>query len=331
MTVVAFRLPYPPGSFDVERTFGLHRLGPGDASAAFEQRVDDRKGTARRFRKSFVRPGSADALTHLRLTRADDHVEIVIVFAGPPIAGAKPPRDVTVEVLREQFAAHFEAGNAATGGWLDRLPFDDGYASFAAPDAVMAKLFEAYPGGRILPWPWLFDAAVSVILQQRVSFPEARRSYCALVEQVGLHDAWGRALPDPGRLAALPSWQWTALGVDRPRASAICALAQEELARPLLRARTPSSELRRRLLALPGIGPWTTELLLGVSGGDPDAFLTGDLHLPHIAAWAFARKGRGTEEDLAVWLARYPGQRFRAAGLLLAGKAKHHPVFAGMR
>lgn len=331
MTVVAFRLPYPPGSFDVERTFVLQRMGSRDATAAFERRVDDRKGTARRFRKSFVRPGTSDALTHLRITRADDHVEIVVVFEGAAPAEPKPPRDVSLGTLRAAFPAHFEAGDAATGGWLERLPFDDGYASFAPADPVVAKLREAYPGGRILPWPWLFDVAVSVVLQQRVSFAEARRSYVGLIEQAGRADALGRALPDPARLAALPAWQWTALGVDRQRANTLCALAQEEVARPFLCARTPLLELRRRLRALPGIGPWTTELFAGLGAGDPDAFLSGDLHLPHIAAWAFERKTRGTDEELSAWLARFPGQRFRIAGLLLAGKAKHHPVFDGFR
>lgn len=331
MSVVAFRLPYPAGSFDVERSFVLQQLGSADATAAFEERASGAKGTARRFRKTFVTPGSVDRLTHVRLTRGEDHVEIVVVFAGGETEEPKAPRDISLEAFRELCPARFDAADVATGGWLSSLPFDDGYASFAPTDPAIGALSHAYPGGRFLPLPWLFDVACSVVLQQRVSFPEARRSFTGLLAQAGLTDRLGRAWPDPARLSTLPAWQWTALGVDRQRAATLCALAQDELRRPFLRSTTPLPELRRRLLAIPGIGPWTTEMICGLGAGDPDALLVGDLHLPHIAAWAFERKSRGTDEELARWLARYPGQRFRIAGLLLGGRARKHPLFRDLR
>lgn len=337
MTVVAFRLPYaaPENPFEIERSFVLQRLGSGDATAAFERRTvedgSEKKGTARRFRKTFLAPGDPDAMTHVRVTREAQHVEIVVVFAAPDTGEPKTPRDASIETLRTLAPRRFLAANAATGGWLDRLPFDDGYTSFSPDDTVVAPLLAAYPGGRFLPFPWLFDVACSAILQQRVSFPDARRSFCALVDRVGVSDALGRAFPDPARLASLPSWQWIALGVDRQRASTLCALALEERRRPFLRSSTPLSELRQRLLAIPGIGPWTTEMIAGLGAGDPDALLTGDLHLPHIAAWAFARRSRGTDDDLRGFLAAYPGHRFRVASLLQMGKIHRHPIFAGFR
>ncbi len=331
MSVVAFRLPYPAGSFDVERSFVLQQLGSADATAAFEQRAEGAKGTARRFRKTFVTPGSVDRLTHVRLPRGEDHVEIVIVFSGGETEEPKAARDASLETLRRICPARVDAASLATGGWLSRLPFDDGYAAFAPEDTAIRSLLSAYPGGRILPFPWLFDVACSAILQQRVAFPDARRSFTALLEHAGRGGTLGRAWPDPARLATLPAWQWTALGVDRQRATTLCALAQDELRRPFLRSTTPLPELRRRLLAIPGIGPWTTEMICGLGAGDPDALLVGDLHLPHIAAWAFEGKSRGTDEELARWLARYPGQRFRIAGLLLGGRARKHPLFRDLR
>jgi AraC family transcriptional regulator of adaptative response / DNA-3-methyladenine glycosylase II len=37
------------------------------------------------------------------------------------------------------------------------------------------------------------------------------------------------------------------------------------------------SELQQRLLAFPGIGPWTASTISMRAAGDPDAFLAGDL------------------------------------------------------
>jgi len=47
---------------------------------------------------------------------------------------------------------------------------------------------------------------------------------------------------------------------------------------------TPVAELRERLLALPGVGPWTTEYLAMRALGHPDAFPGTDLVLRQSAA-----------------------------------------------
>ena len=81
-----------------------------------------------------------------------------------------------------------------------------------------------------------------------------------------------------------------------PDAAAIAALTPADLPMPRTRGRAliatataiadgdvvidpgaDRDELRTRLLALPGIGPWTAEYVLMRAVGDPDAFLPTDL------------------------------------------------------
>ncbi|MGN6503083.1 MAG: DNA-3-methyladenine glycosylase family protein, partial [Pseudolysinimonas sp.] len=47
---------------------------------------------------------------------------------------------------------------------------------------------------------------------------------------------------------------------------------------------TPAAELRERLLALPGIGPWTAGYLGMRAVGNPDILLAGDLVVRRSAA-----------------------------------------------
>ena len=51
-------------------------------------------------------------------------------------------------------------------------------------------------------------------------------------------------------------------------------------------------ELRARLLALPGIGPWTVEYVLMRAVGDPDAFLASDLGVRRALEAPWARRPR---------------------------------------
>jgi AraC family transcriptional regulator of adaptative response / DNA-3-methyladenine glycosylase II len=51
------------------------------------------------------------------------------------------------------------------------------------------------------------------------------------------------------------------------------------------------AEIRSRLLAIPGVGPWTAEYIAMRALGDPDAFLPTDLGVRR----AFARLGRPSD------------------------------------
>jgi 3-methyladenine DNA glycosylase/8-oxoguanine DNA glycosylase len=77
-------------------------------------------------------------------------------------------------------------------------------------------------------------------------------------------------------------------------------------------------DARRRLLAFPGIGPWSAAEVALTALGDPDAVSVGDYHLPHLVSWALAGEPRGTDERMLELLEPYAGHRGRALRLLEA-------------
>jgi AraC family transcriptional regulator of adaptative response / DNA-3-methyladenine glycosylase II len=161
-------------------------------------------------------------------------------------------------------------------------------AEHLAGDPLLAPLVRAAPGLRL---PGAVDGAelaVRAVLGQQISVPAARTAAARLTQ------ALGERLPAPdGTLTHL-----------FPSPAAIAAATLEELpGGPARRRHTlqtltrllavgelavdPGSdreELRARLLALPGIGPWTVEYIAMRALADPDAFLPTDLGVRHALA-----------------------------------------------
>jgi len=125
-----------------------------------------------------------------------------------------------------------------------------------------------------------FETAVCIILGQLVSTAAARRLIGRLVETFGERciSPWpdlDRLFPDAGCLAEA---DLSGLGIPRLRAGAIRSLAQQVHAGHLTLSRdAPRVPTRRALAAIPGIGPWTVELVAMRCLGDPDAFPATDL------------------------------------------------------
>ncbi len=160
-----------------------------------------------------------------------------------------------------------------------------------------------------------FPVLVAAILEQKVAGIEARAAWREIVlatADPAPGDAGLRLPPDPERLASLPSWQLTKLGVVHRRAASLAGAAPEQA--------------RAFLAKLPGVGPWTIGEVCRLALGDPDAISIGDYHLPHIVAWAFAGEPRGTDERMLELLEPYRGQRGRVE-MLLEASGITAPVF----
>ncbi len=67
-----------------------------------------------------------------------------------------------------------------------------------------------------------------------------------------------------------------------------------ERAEPSTTAMT-SPEAEKRLRAVPGIGPWSSALVVSEALGDPDVVPVGDYHLPNTVAWALAGEARAND------------------------------------
>jgi AraC family transcriptional regulator of adaptative response / DNA-3-methyladenine glycosylase II len=157
-------------------------------------------------------------------------------------------------------------------------------ARHLADDPLLAPSFARWPGLRV-PGAWDgFEWAVRVVLGQHVSVRAASTFTERLVTRFGesaAPGAPGRLFPSPGRLSRA---QIEVIGVTRGRAGAVRALAAAVTEDPsMLAAGGDPATLRARLLALPGIGPWTAEVVAMRALADADAFPAGDLVLRRAA------------------------------------------------
>ncbi len=176
-------------------------------------------------------------------------------------------RDLTAVVARVRRLLDLDADPAAVDAIL-------------AADPASAPLVAERPGIRSLGTLDGFELAVQTIIGQQVSV----RSACGLLGRIaaehGEHTPLGTLLPTADVVAALDP---AVLPVPRIRGRAIVALAATVAHGDLaLDAGGDRARVRKQLLALPGIGPWTADYL-AMRLGDPDVLLANDLAARRIA------------------------------------------------
>lgn len=228
-----------------------------------------------------------------------------------------------------------EAWGPGADWLLEQLPalvgeFDDD-RDFQPRHPLLRDLYRLHPGLRIGRGGAVFEATVAAVLEQRVTNVEAFRAWRGLLYTLGErapgphHGLW--LPPAPEILATAPSHALRALGVEfrrwmTLRRAALAARRLEEL------VEMPLGAARRRLAALPGLGPWSVAKVGLAALGDADAVPVGDHHLPHLVSWLLAGEARGSDERMLELLEPYRGHRGRVLRLLLtAGLAapRHGP------
>ena len=154
-------------------------------------------------------------------------------------------------------------------------------------DSLLAPSVRRHPGIRVPGTVDGFELAVRAILGQQVSVAAARTFAGRLVEQCG------KPLDSPrGSLThSFPSAETVAehpldgVGLTTSRVTTLRALADAVASgRLALDPTADREEARARLLALPGIGPWTVEYVAMRALRDPDAFPSSDLVLRRAVA-----------------------------------------------
>ncbi|WP_272932914.1 AlkA N-terminal domain-containing protein [Streptomyces sp. M2CJ-2] len=185
------------------------------------------------------------------------------------------PRDLTVAISRCRRLLDLDADPVAVD---DRL----------RTDPVLAPLVDKAPGRRVPRTVDEAEFAVRAVLGQQVSTAAARTHAARLVtahgEPVDDPDPEGgltHLFPSPEALAALDP---ETLAMPRTRRTTFTTLVRE-LADGGLRLGVGSDwpETREKLLALPGFGPWTADVIAMRALGDPDAFLPTDLGIRRAA------------------------------------------------
>lgn len=201
---------------------------------------------------------------------------------------------------------------------------DDDGGLTATTDGTVRALARRFTRLRIGATGNPFETLVPVVLEQKVQTASARASYRAMVlaHRTPAPAAPGAPRlflpPTPEWLLAQPSWVWHRWGVEGKRATTIRTAAS--YAHRIAETTTMTlTESRNRLLALPGIGPWSVAEITAVAFGDTDAVSVGDFWLPHIVCHNLAGEARGTDERMLALLAPWAGQRGRVCRLLMIG------------
>ena len=133
-----------------------------------------------------------------------------------------------------------------------------------------------------------------------------------------------RLLPEPRDLARRAYYEFHPLNVERRRADLVRRIAGR--ARALQRAAGLDPVAgRAHLEKLPGIGPWTSGVIMGGPLGDPDAYPVGDYHLPNWIAYNLAGEERGDDARMDALLAPYAGHRGLVARLVKGGGGASPP------
>lgn len=160
-------------------------------------------------------------------------------------------------------------------------------ADVLTADPVLAPLIGARPGLRVPGHVDGFELACRAVIGQQISVSGARTLLGRLVSAVGetLSDEDGgltHLFPTPSALAEA---DLSGIGFTQSRMETLRALASAVAdGRVALNHGADRTETARRLLDIPGIGPWTTSYIAMRALGDPDAFPAGDLGLRR--AWA---------------------------------------------
>lgn len=168
---------------------------------------------------------------------------------------------------------------------LDAAPTE--IAEHLQSDLMIAPMIASCPGLRV-PGSWdVFELVVRAVIGQQISVKGAATLMGRLVERFGNpvaaegEDAGANLpdllFPDPSNLAGSDVRK---IGLTGSRARTLMALAEAFAADPAyVHPAMDFGEARKRLLAFPGIGPWTAEYIALRALRNPDAFPDSDLGL----------------------------------------------------
>jgi AraC family transcriptional regulator of adaptative response / DNA-3-methyladenine glycosylase II len=168
-----------------------------------------------------------------------------------------------------------------------------------ASDPYLADIVRTQPGLRVIGGWDPFEVAVRVIVGQQISVVGATTITARIVERHGRRLpgsalGLGRLFPTPDALLGLHA---DGLGMPGSRVATLRALASAVLDGSLDLRSEPES-VRTQLLALPGVGPWTADVIAMRATRDPDAFPSSDLGVRHAMAALLGRDTPPSTEEV---------------------------------
>jgi len=197
----------------------------------------------------------------------------------------------------------------------------DNPAQFEPRHPILEELSRRFRGVRMPRTEAVFEALLPAIVGQRVTAVQAATGVRGILRHFGRPAPGPAGLilpPDPAELARAPYWVFHRFEVERRRADTI-RRAAAVAGRLEETVGMEAAAGRARLIALPGVGPWTAAEVAQRALGDADAVSVGDYHVPNMICWALAGEARGTDERMLELLLPYRGHRARVQLLLTLG------------
>ncbi len=191
------------------------------------------------------------------------------------------------------------------------------------PHPVLGPLATRFAGARLTRTPTVFGAFMTAVSEQLVTWAEAqmtmRRIWRRYGERVaGLsrlsaadtrRESFLVVTPRAERIAQLAPVDLRPLGLSMRRASTLLYGARNASVLEQLRE-LPIEEAMRRLQAMPGVGPWTANVVAMRALGHADGVLVGDAGAPFVTSMALTGE-RGDDARMLQLLEPFRPHRAR--------------------
>lgn len=187
------------------------------------------------------------------------------------------------------------------------------FYAWAANEPVLGPITQRLRGFRPPLAPDPFESLVTSITAQQVSLFSAFAIRNRMIERFGVRAGHAHAFPARERLAAATEDELYALGFSRRKAEYVIDLARSDVDLDAL-ASFGDDEVRARIVAIRGLGPWTAEWFLARHLARPTAWPVGDIALRKAALDHYGV----TEHELGPRLA--PFQNLSAHYLLTGAR-----------
>jgi AraC family transcriptional regulator, regulatory protein of adaptative response / DNA-3-methyladenine glycosylase II len=211
----------------------------------------------------------------LRLPHGTGTVELELTDHPDEGSTAFVPATFRLTDLRD-LASAVERARRLVDADCDPLAIRDAFAG----DPILGPRVREIPGLRVPGHVDGDELAVRAVLGQQVTVAAARTAAARLTAQYGEplaepHDGLTHVFPTSARLAELDP---ESMPMPRSRGRALVALCRALAVGDLRLDRGEDrDDVRRDLLAIPGVGPWTADYIALRALGHPDVFLPTDI------------------------------------------------------
>lgn len=157
---------------------------------------------------------------------------------------------------------------------FNKRSFNKACIQLSADHPTIGSIVAQYGVPPMFERDFSFETLVKIILEQQVSLASGRAAYLRLLQQLGVIEPIGILSLDVDALRGC--------SVSRQKAGYLHHLSQMVMEKKLDLAKIPAlpdDEVRKQLMMVKGIGPWTADVVLMLCLKRPDVFPLGDVAL----------------------------------------------------